>query len=68
MIFFASYAPEGTSALGYSLTYNASYIGAEAILTIAVLCIPAVRIALNRIKVEALEKGVAKGESISVAR
>ena len=47
---------------------NASYIGAEAILTIAVLCIPAVRIALNRIKVEALEKGVAKGESISVAR
>lgn len=68
VIFFASYAPEGTSALGYSLTYNASYIGSEAILTIAVLCIPAVRIALNRIKVEALEKGVAKGESISVAR
>ena len=60
VIFFASYAPEGSSALGYSLTYNASYIGAEAILTVATLCVPAVRVALNRIKGEALEKGVRK--------
>lgn len=60
VVFFGDYAPEGTSALGYSLTYNASYIGAEAILTVAVLCIPAVRAALNRIKVEATENSVRK--------
>ena len=60
VVFFADYAPEGSSALGYSLTYNASYIGAEAILTVVVLCIPSVRAALNRIKTEALEKGVKK--------
>ena len=60
VIFFADYAPEGSSALGYSLTYNASYIGAEAILTIAVMAIPAVRVALHRIKAEALEKSVRK--------
>ena len=60
VVFFASYAPEGSSPLGYSLTYNASYIGAEAILTVVVLSIPSVRTALNRIKGEALEKGVKK--------
>lgn len=67
VIFFADYAPEGSSALGYSLTYNASYIGAEAILTIAVMAIPAVRVALHRIKAEALEKSVRKEQQAANA-
>lgn len=32
VIFFAQYAPEGTPALLYSMTYNASYLIVEAIL------------------------------------
>ena len=60
VIFFADYAPEGMSPLRYSAAYNGSYIAAEAALTIAVILIPAVRIALNRIKVEALEKSAVK--------
>ncbi len=60
VVFFAAYAPEGMNPVAYSAAYNGSYIGAEAALTVVVLLIPAVRIALNRIKVEALEKGVRK--------
>ncbi len=60
VIFFADYAPEGSTPLGYSVAYNGSYLGLETAITFGVLLIPAVRIALNRIKNEALEKGVAK--------
>ena len=60
VIFFADYAPEGSTPFGYSVAYNGSYLGLETAITFGVLLIPAVRIALNRIKNEALEKGVAK--------
>ena len=60
VVFFADYAPEGMSPIGYSVAYNGSYLAAEAVLTMVVLFIPAVRVALNRIKNEALEKGVVK--------
>lgn len=60
VVFFADYAPEGMSPLGYSAAYNGSYLAAEAVLTVVVLLIPAVRVALNRIKNEALEKSVIK--------
>lgn len=60
VVFFADYTPEGMSPIGYSVAYNGSYLAAEAVLTMVVLFIPAVRAALNRIKNEALEKGVVK--------
>jgi thiamine transporter len=51
LIFFASYA-EGTgmSAPIYSLAYNGGYLGAEAVMTLIVLAIPAVNQAFVRVK------------------
>ena len=60
VIFFADYVPEGMSPLAYSAAYNGSYIAAEGALTVIVLLIPAVRSALNRIKIEANEKSLRK--------
>lgn len=60
VIFFAAYAPEGMNPLVYSTLYNGAYIGAEAVLTVIVLLIPAVHNALNRVKVEANEKSIRK--------
>lgn len=54
VIFFGSYAPEGTPALLYSLGYNATYIVPEAIITLIVLSIPAVTKALGQIRKNAL--------------
>ena len=45
VVFFADYTPEGMSPLGYSAAYNGSYLAAEAVLTVVVLLIPAVRAA-----------------------
>jgi thiamine transporter len=55
VIFFADYAPEGMSPLAYSAAYNGMYIGAEAVLTIVVLLIPAVRQTMARIRNQAME-------------
>jgi thiamine transporter len=60
VIFFAAYAPEGMHPVVYSSLYNGSYIGAEAVLTVIVLLIPAVHKALNRVKAEANEKSIRK--------
>lgn len=51
-IFFAHYAPTQTpiGIIIYSLGYNASYIIPEAVATIAILAIPAVKDAFARIK------------------
>nr|WP_297707661.1 energy-coupled thiamine transporter ThiT [uncultured Butyrivibrio sp.] len=65
VIFFADYAPEGMSPLLYSMAYNIIYIAAEAALTVVVLLIPAVRMALNRVKSEAIEKGVRKNTQLA---
>ncbi len=64
VIFFADYAPEGMNPLAYSAAYNGSYIAAEGALTIVVLLVPAVKAALNRIKVEANEKNIRKAVSL----
>ena len=56
VVFFADYAPEGMNPFVYSSLYNGSYIGAEAVITVIVLLIPAVRQALNRVRIEANEK------------
>ena len=53
-LFFASYAPEGMHPLWYSVTYNGSYIFAEAALTIVIILLPPVRKALASVKQLAL--------------
>lgn len=42
VIFFSEFAPEGYSAVTWGIVYNGSFMGAEAVLTIIVLMIPAV--------------------------
>ena len=49
-VFFGAYAPEGTPAIVYSLTYNATYIVPEAIVTLIIISIPAVSKALSIVK------------------
>ena len=53
-IFFGAYAWEGWAPLPYSLAYNAIYIFSEAVITIIILAIPAVKGAMARIKTMAL--------------
>ncbi len=40
VLFFAEYTPEGMHPLVYSLRYNGTYIGAEALLTMIIISIP----------------------------
>lgn len=51
VVFFGSYA-EGTglSPLLYSVVYNGTYIGAEALLTMIIIMLPPVRSGIDRIK------------------
>lgn len=49
VLFFGSYAPENFNGLTWSLWYNLTYLGVEALLTTAVLLIPAVRETLQRL-------------------
>ena len=51
-IFFGEYAAEGFSAVTWSLYYNGLYIGIELVLTIALLCVPAVRELFARLRRE----------------
>ncbi|WP_294464113.1 energy-coupled thiamine transporter ThiT [uncultured Anaerofustis sp.] len=53
LIFFFEYAWEGWAALPYSLVYNGIYIGAEALLTVIIISVPAVKKGLERIKINA---------------
>ena len=54
VIFFGMYAPEGMSPLVYAITYNGSYLAAEAAITLILLCVPAVKKALATVKPQAL--------------
>ncbi len=56
-IFFYSYAPTQTplGILAYTLGYNASYLAPEAVITVILLAIPAVKNALVRVKALATE-------------
>ena len=64
VVFFADYAPEGMSPVVYSALYNGAYLSLEAILTLVVLFVPAVRNGLNRLKNEANEVGVRKEATV----
>lgn len=52
VIFFGMYAPEGFSAFTWSIYYNITYLGVEGAMTVAVLCIPAVRKAVEQLKLQ----------------
>lgn len=54
-IFFGVYAWEGWAPLPYSLAYNATYIFAEAAVSIVVILLPPVKSAIGRIRKLALE-------------
>lgn len=54
IIFFGEYAPEGFNAFTWSIYYNITYLGVEGALTLAVLCIPAVRKSIDHLKKQAL--------------
>lgn len=49
-----SLAWEGWAPLPYSMAYNGAYIGAEAVITLILISIPAVKNALIRVKKQAL--------------
>lgn len=49
VIFFSEYAGD-MNALLYSIIYNSTYIGIEALVTFALLWVPGIRNAFNRIK------------------
>ena len=48
-VFFAEYCWEGWNVWPYSLAYNCSYIIPDVAICILILCVPAVRAALNKI-------------------
>jgi len=50
IVFFGAYAPENFNAVTWSIYYNITYIGAEALMTLAVLAVPVVRKTIERIK------------------
>lgn len=50
VFFFAAYAPEGMNPWVYSALYQGSYLGAEGLITLAILSIPPVAKALNTVK------------------
>lgn len=57
LLFFAAYAEgSGMSAPIYSLCYNGSYIAAEGIITLIIICIPPVANGLKYVKKMAIEK------------
>ena len=50
VIFWGMYAPEGFSAVTWAIVYNITYIGAEGIMTVVLVSIPAVKNLINRVK------------------
>lgn len=50
ILFFAAYTPDTMAAPVYSLVYNGSYLGAEAVVTLIVVSLPPVANALGQVK------------------
>lgn len=50
IVFFGQYAPEGFNPVTWSLWYNLTYLGAEAIFTVCVLFIPALRNVIEQLR------------------
>ena len=49
-VFFAEYAPSTMNPIVYSIVYNATYIFAEMIITVILLCLPPMKKVLKTIK------------------
>lgn len=56
ILFFAAYAPDTMAAPIYSLVYNGSFLGAEAVITLAVISLPPVANGLAQVKRLAFEE------------
>ena len=50
IIFFGEYAPENFNVFTWSIYYNMTYLGIEAVLTLIILMIPAVRKSIEQLK------------------
>ncbi|BCS80061.1 energy-coupled thiamine transporter ThiT [Anaerocellum diazotrophicum] len=50
VVFFASYAPKGTSPVVYSAIYNATYLGPDLAVCLIIAFIPGLRSAIDRLK------------------
>jgi thiamine transporter len=50
IVFWGEFAPENFNALSWSLYYNITYIGAEAVITILILSVPSIKNLLIRLK------------------
>ena len=66
-VFFGSYAWEGWNPAAYSAVYNFIYIGSEAVITLILLAIPALRNAIDTIKKNANE-GVSLGTAAKTVK
>jgi len=55
-VFFGSYAPEGMPVIKYSLLYNGSYLGLEALITLIIIVLPPIKNGLTEIRKLALAK------------
>ncbi|ACM59199.1 thiamine transporter [Caldicellulosiruptor bescii] len=53
VVFFASYAPKGTSPVVYSAIYNATYLGPDLAVCLIIAFIPGLRSAIDRLKSQA---------------
>lgn len=53
-VFWGEYAPEGWNPIWYSMCYNGGYIYAEGIITLIILCIPAVKTAIDKVTVSSM--------------
>uniref|UniRef100_A0A7C5V2I6 Energy-coupled thiamine transporter ThiT n=1 Tax=Caldicellulosiruptor owensensis TaxID=55205 RepID=A0A7C5V2I6_9FIRM len=53
VVFFASYAPKGTSPLLYSIIYNATYLAPDLAVCLVLAFIPGLRSAIERLKSQA---------------
>lgn len=54
VIFFGSYAPEGFSAITWSVWYNLTYLGVEAAASVIILSVPSVHHAFDQLKLNAV--------------
>ncbi|MDD2215590.1 MAG: energy-coupled thiamine transporter ThiT [Eubacteriales bacterium] len=52
IIFFGEYAPEGFNAFTWSIYYNISYIGPEAIITLIILFLPPIPNTFRRLRAQ----------------
>jgi thiamine transporter len=53
VVFFASYAPKGTSPVVYSAIYNVTYLGPDLAVCLIIAFIPGLRSAIDRLKSQA---------------